>query len=110
MEGHGGGVMIDTARSWMALMMALAVGILTVSGPLSARAETRCFGDWSEAEPVVRRERLKTARDVLELAREQFGGDVVRIMLCKEDSGFAYRLVLRWADGRIGNMRLSALP
>ncbi len=88
--------------------------IVLVSAGLSllmqraAVAEQRCYGDWSDAAPIVQRERLRSARDVQTMARLELGSDVVRIVLCEHDSGFVYRLVLRNPDGRIGNLTVSA--
>jgi len=73
-----------------------------------AHAQARCYGEWSEAAPIVVRERLKSARDVQDMAREELGGDVVRIVLCEGDRGFTYRLVLRRLDGRIGTLTINA--
>jgi hypothetical protein len=78
-------------------------------GRASAQTEQQCFTDWSDAAPVVARERLKPARAVQGAVRDQLGGDVVRITLCREGDGFVYRVVVRGLDGRISNMRLSAV-
>lgn len=91
----------------LARMLAVsAVVIAVVAGPASA--DERCFGDWSDAAPVVAREQLRSARDVQDTARQELGGDIVRILLCEEPEGFVYRLVLRHSDGRIGKLTVSA--
>jgi uncharacterized membrane protein YkoI len=75
-----------------------------------ASAEDRCYGEWSDAAPIVAREKLRSARDVQDMARDEMAGDVVRILLCEADGRFVYRLVLRRLDGRMGTLTVSALP
>ena len=84
----------------------LAAAALLVPGP--AAASPRCYGDWSDAAPVVVREQLRSARDVQDMARLELGGEVVRIVLCEDDGSFVYRLVLRRLDGRIGTLTVKA--
>ncbi|MEZ5818340.1 MAG: hypothetical protein R3D44_14775 [Hyphomicrobiaceae bacterium] len=84
------------------------LGPLVVAGAPGASAESRCYGEWSEAAPIVMREKLKSAIDVQDMAREELGGDVVRIVLCEGDGDFTYRLVLRRSDGQLGTMTVSA--
>ena len=47
-----------------------------------------CFSNWSDAAPIVARERLLAARDVQEMSRRTLPGDVVRITLCREEAFF----------------------
>ncbi|MEZ5853942.1 MAG: hypothetical protein R3D67_04055 [Hyphomicrobiaceae bacterium] len=75
----------------------------------TGRADTQCFADWSDAAPIVSREGLRTARDVLGDTRDHLGAEVVRITLCQNQSGFIYRLVLRSSDGRLHNSTVSAV-
>lgn len=97
-------------RHIMAAGLALALLGGAPVAPASA-AEQRCYGDWSDAAPIVARERLRSARDVQDMARHELGGDVVRIVLCEADGGsFVYRLVLRHGNGRIGNLTVDAAP
>ncbi len=71
-------------------------------GPLRAKADgPACIADWSDAAPIVTRERLATARAVQDLARSRHPGDLIRITLCREESRFVYRLVMRDPHGRI---------
>lgn len=96
-------------RQFKAIIVAglgAAACALAVAGP--AAAAERCFGDWSDAAPVVVAERLRSAGDVHALARDRLGGDVVRIILCQVADGFVYRVVLRRPDGRIGNLTVGA--
>jgi len=86
---------------------ALAASLSSVAGE-KAVAETRCYGDWSEAAPIVAREKLRSALDMHDMAREELGGEVVRIVLCEGERGFTYRLVLRRLDGHIGTFTVKA--
>lgn len=88
------------------VLAASALAIAVLNG--KAAAGDQCFGDWSDAAPVVAREQLRSARDVQDRARQELGGDIVRILLCEEAEGFVYRLVLRHSDGRIGKLTVSA--
>ncbi len=98
------------ARSFLmsVLLSPLAAIGMMLAVPQSAPAATQCFADWSDAAPVVTREGLRTARDVLGQARDQLGAEVVRITLCQSQGAFIYRLVLRSADGRLRNTTVSA--
>ena len=90
------------------IQSALIAGLL-VAGSVPALSAERCYGDWSDAAPIVVREQLRSARDVQELARVEHSSDVVRILLCEAGEGFVYRLVLRRLDGRIGTLTVSAM-
>lgn len=91
-----------------AILLAVAAGLASSDSPTASAAGDRCYGDWSDAAPIVTRERLRSARDVQDMARIQLGGDVVRIVLCEAQEGFVYRLVLRRLDGRIGTLTVKA--
>ena len=90
------------------LLLAAGAGLLLGVVSPQARANEHCYGDWSDAAPVVAREQLRSARDVQDMARLELGGEVVRIVLCEADGGFVYRLVLRRLDGRIGTLTVNA--
>lgn len=89
----------------LALLMAL------VSQPLGAvSASDRCYGDWSDAAPIVARERLRPARDIHDRAKEWLGGAVVRIVLCEAGGQYHYRVLVRREDGRIAQLTVEAVP
>jgi len=88
--------------------VAALASLLPLAGSRPADAASQCYGEWSEAAPIVAREKLRSAIDVQDMARGELGGDVVRILLCKADQGFVYRLVLRRLDGHIGTLTVSA--
>ncbi len=96
-------------RPWPAYRSLLLAAVLLLGLlPNGAVAADRCYAEWSDAAPIVARERLRTTRDVQEMAREHFGGDVVRIMLCQEAERFVYRAIVRRDDGRISTSTASA--
>ncbi len=67
-----------------------------------------CFDSWSEAAPIVQRERLVSTHDLYQQLRDRHSGDVIRITLCREDNRFVYRVVLRQESGRLVNHSLDA--
>ena len=71
-------------------------------------ASDRCYPDWSDAAPIVRRQALVAVKDVLALARQRQIGDLVKVTLCEEAERFVYRLVVREASGRIVAMTIDA--
>lgn len=101
-------------------MSALRMNFLVLASALAAVAPARlvsaepavepaaCLADWSDAAPVVARERLLSARDVRDLNRRQNASDIVRITLCREPAGYVYRVVLRDAHGRISVVTVDA--
>ena len=67
-----------------------------------------CFSNWSDAAPIVARERLIPARDVQEMSRRQLPGDVIRITLCREEAGYVYLVLMRDGQGRVSNLKIDA--
>ncbi len=98
--------MSQKLASLLVCALAAATVVIALAGPVAA--EERCYGDWSDAAPVVAAERLRPARDVHDLARDRHGSDVVRIVLCRVADDYVYRIVLRRSDGRIGNLTVGA--
>lgn len=87
----------------------IALTILAWAGLSPAHAqEGRCYADWSEAGPIVRREGLVPAREVHEQARKRHLGEPIRITLCEEKGQFVYRLVLQDGAGKVKNLTLDA--
>ena len=84
------------------------VVLVLVGSPSAFGGDGSCFTDWSDAAPIVARERLTAARDVQELARSRLSGDLIRITLCREEAGFVYRLLMRDAKGRMNNLVVDA--
>jgi uncharacterized membrane protein YkoI len=62
-----------------------------------------CIADWSEAAPIVHKEKLATVEALSRLAADKLPGSIVKTTLCEERGAFVYRLVLRDAHGRLSN-------
>ena len=91
-------------------IIASGLFILGLAGAAQAApvATEICFSNWSDAAPIVARERLMPARDVQEMSRRRLPGDVVRITLCREETGYVYLLLMRDGHGRISNLKIDA--
>lgn len=103
-----------SGRAKAAVLAAITGCTLFVGAPVAAQQVASspvpppCIVDWSEAAPIVMRERLAPARHLQEMARVRLSGDIVRITLCREDDRFVYRLLLRDDRGRISNLTVDA--
>ena len=92
-------------------VLAFSALALTASlSPVRAASEPSniCFANWSDAAPIVARERLLAAREIQAMSRRRRSGEVVRITLCREDTGYVYLLLLRDDRGRISNLKIDA--
>lgn len=81
------------------LIISIAMSFLLASAGPSVQAED-CFADWGTAAEIVKSNGLKTVED---LARSggNLPGQIVKTTLCRENTGYVYRLVVRGADGRL---------
>ena len=86
----------------------LAFGTTLVPAGAAPATTEICFSNWSDAAPIVARERLIPARDVQDMSRRQLPGDVVRITLCRAETGYVYLLLMRDGQGRISNLKIDA--
>lgn len=86
----------------------LLVLLVAAAPAVAAPDDPPCIADWSDAAPIVARERLASVRNIQDLARNRYSGDLVRITLCREDSRFVYRIILRDLRGRISSLTLDA--
>jgi hypothetical protein len=91
------------------LRLAAVAAMLAACAPagpgsaLASGAQTpvpRCYADWSQAAPVVRREALVATADLHAQAKAQKLGDLVRITLCEEGGRYVYRLLILQPDAR----------
>lgn len=105
-ERHDARMKVNMPRTIIALALAAA----GISGITAAPADTPhiCYPDWSEAAPIVARERLRSARDIQATTRREIGGDVVSITLCREPSGYVYRVLFRNPQGRFSSLKVGA--
>ncbi len=87
-------------------VLALAACVTTAGA--ASEPSNICFSNWSDAAPIVAREGLLAARDIQAVSRRRRSGDVVRITLCREETGYVYLLLLRDERGRISNLKIDA--
>lgn len=79
----------------MRKLMILLAFLLTPGSIFAAVAEQgKCY-EWTEAAPIVAREKLASAKDVHEQARKRLPGQLIRITLCEDKGQFIYKLVLQ---------------
>jgi hypothetical protein len=67
-----------------------------------------CYADWSEAAPIVLKEKLTTVEALSVLAKARIPGAIVKTTLCEESEGFVYRLLIRDSSGRLSNRTVDA--
>jgi len=91
--------MKTTLMAWLAgalvLVLAAAAAVSAEAGPA-----TSCFSDWSAAASVVDEEKLVTVEHLSRQFQRQKLGEIVKTELCREPSGYVYRLVVRTPNGR----------
>ncbi len=63
-------------------------------------APTRCFSDWSTAASIVTEEKLVTVEALSNQFKRQNLGEIVKTDLCREPTGYVYRIVIRSPNGR----------
>ena len=98
--------MIVTLKS---VAIALLIAFAPAPHVVATAAEEQCFQDWSEAAPVVRKEALRSAKDVRDLARKHRKGQVLTITLCQDSGKYVYKLVILGEAGRVENVTVDAL-
>lgn len=86
---------------------AMCVGLLAAATPAAAEPG-HCYPNWTEAAPIVARERLVTVATLTELARSRLPGDMVRATLCRVETKFVYRIVVREPQGPMRSHTLDA--
>jgi hypothetical protein len=80
-----------------------AVAVFTAAAamlPGLARAED-CLNDWGMAGQIVRRENLMTVEEVSKSLAADGIGQLVKTTLCRSDTGYFYRLVIRMPTGQL---------
>ena len=88
-------------------LILLAVWLIPAGLCLAAAQEDKCY-EWTEAAPIVRREKLVSAKDLHEQARQRLDGELIRITLCEEKGNFIYKLVLQGGGGKLRYMSVDA--
>jgi len=90
------------------VLAAICIAASASAGAAAAHDSDKCYPEWSDAAPIVKRERLVTAKDLHEQARKRHLGEPIRIMLCEEQGRYLYRVVLQDAHGKVRNVTLDA--
>ena len=101
--------MIIGLRSTTALGAFVLAALLALSpAPAAVGKSAKCFDDWSDAAPIVLREKLVPVRDIQAWARKRLKGIVIRVTLCQEGERYIYRILVREPKGRIRNRTVEA--
>lgn len=95
---HKGGLALTLL--WMGTTHAVA--------QTDVRGQKKCFASWSEAAPVVRREKLVGVDQLSRQVQARTGGGVVKSTLCTQGQRFQYRLVVRPRNGPLQSMSVDA--
>lgn len=94
-------------------LIAATLALLTLASAARAAPQApaagTCVENWSDAAPIVAQEGLIPARDVQLFARRQHSSELVHIKLCREETGYVYRLLLRDERGRLSHLKVNAL-
>ncbi len=97
-----------SALSAVVLFAVLFATLALTPAPAAIGQSVRCFDDWSDAAPIVLRERLVPARDLHSWARKRLKSKVIRVTLCQDGDRYIYRLLVRGPKGRIRNRTVEA--
>lgn len=89
------------------LALSAAFVFATLTGPTVAR-DTICIERWSDAAPVVAKQRLVNIEKLSAKAPKKLGGSIVKATLCKTNGSYTYSLVVRTTKGKLKSMTVDA--
>lgn len=92
--------MFLSVKSGLAIVLLLAVPLVTRTQAGGQRNPDQCFVDWSAAAAIVTREGLVSVEALGRQFRRQKLGEIVKTELCQKNREFIYRLVVREPNGR----------
>jgi hypothetical protein len=97
-------------QSTTALAAFVLAAFLSLSQAPAAigQQSVRCFEDWSDAAPIVLKEKLLPVGDIQAWARKRLKGNVIRVTLCQDGERYTYRVLVREPKGRIRNRIVEA--
>jgi len=96
-------------RSTTVLGAFVLAALLALSpAPAAVGESMRCYEDWSDAAPIVLREKLIPTRELQSWARKRLKGNVIRVTLCQDGERYVYRVLVREPKGRIRNRTIEA--
>jgi hypothetical protein len=91
------------------ILRLVCAALLLAAATFADRASAAgCYADWSEAAPIVLKEKLTTVEALAVLAKARIPGAIVKTTLCEESEGFVYRLLIRDSSGRLSNRTVDA--
>jgi hypothetical protein len=88
-------------------LVLLAVVAVSFAAPVMS-AES-CISDWGAAGDIVRQQGLKTVEQLVNGPASPLPGTIVKATLCRQDSGYVYRLVVRDGRGQLKNVVVEAV-
>ncbi len=93
------------AKSFAYFIMLLVV---TLQATVARAGEPDCIADWSEAAAIIKAEKLTTVDRLAEIAKSEHGGTIVKTTLCRFNSDYIYRLVVRLPSGKLNSVTVDA--
>lgn len=91
-----------------------SAGLFAAAALLAAAAagvdakDAGCIDDWSVAAPIVKAEGLVSVEQLSAEGRSKLNGDIVKTTLCRDGSGYVFRLVVRGAGGQHRSVTVDA--
>lgn len=93
----------------MKMRMIMAVLLAAALPSQSSRGdEPGCIADWSVAAPIVRQNGLVSVEELSQLIRSRLDASIVKTTLCQEQGDYAFRVVVRGAQGQLKSLVLDA--
>ena len=89
-------------------MLIAVVMAAALPSPGSAGEEQSCIADWSVAAPIVRKEGLVSVEELSAQIRARLDASIVKTTLCQQKGDYAFRLVVRDAEGQLKSLTLDA--
>ncbi len=89
-------------------VLTFLVLVLAPAGLQASTSEPHTCYAWSDAAPIVQREKLMSAKDMQEQTRKQLDGALLRLTLCEEKGQFVYKLVVQDDGGKVKHVTVNA--
>lgn len=90
---------------WRALRLIIVI-LAAAAAPVEA-GEPGCV-DWGKAAAIIAQNGLLPASAVYQMVQKRTGGKVVSQALCKQGSGYVYKLVVLGPTGEVTNLTVDA--
>ncbi len=89
-------------------LLGIMIVVFVLSDRVAMGAAPVCFDNWATAARHIEREELVAVKDIRSLADEKIKGELIRIKLCNEAEGYAYRLVMVTPSGHVKKFSVDA--